>query len=202
LIRAQKIRQVILTGTNTDPQLYRHEASLLAHLREQLPAETQFSLHTNGRLALPKIEIFKQYDRVTISLPSFDPVTYHRMMGVPGPPDLSEIIRQSAIPIKISCLVTVENSADIPQFLARCRGLGVRRVVLRKPFGETRPWNRLIPLQSLALIPQAAYRANPVYDIQGMEVTLWDFHQSTSKSTNLFASGVISSNYHLADARF
>lgn len=202
LIRAHKIRQVVFTGTNTDPQLYRHEARLLAALRQQLHPTTQFSLHTNGLLALRKIAICNQYDRVTLSLPSFSPVTYHQMMGVSQMPDLAEIMQQAAVPVKISCLVTAENAAEMPRFLARCRILGIRRVVLRKPFGEAcngdQAWDQITPRHELALLPQAAYRQNRVYDYFGMQVTLWNFEQSTSQSINLFSSGAISSNYLMA----
>ena len=97
---------MILTGTNTDPQLYLHEEKLLRLLREQTPSGTRLVLHTNGRLALHKIGVFNQYDRVSISFPSFNPLTYRKMMGVPHPPDLGEIIRQSEIPVKVSCVVT------------------------------------------------------------------------------------------------
>ena len=82
LIWQHQIRQVVFTGTDTDPQLYRHEARLLVHLRKRLPAKTQFSLHTNGRLALRKIETFNQYDRITLSLPSFQPVTQRILLQV------------------------------------------------------------------------------------------------------------------------
>jgi molybdenum cofactor biosynthesis enzyme MoaA len=198
LIRQHKIRQVVFTGTDTDPQLYRYEAHLLAYLQEQLGPETQFSLHTNGRLALRKMETFNLYSRAAISIPSFDPETYHQMMGVPHIPELPEILRQATIPVKISCLVTDKNAAEIPQFLTRCRDLAIQRVVLRKRFGALRSWEQIIPLYQLPLLPRDEYRSNLVYDFQGMEVTLWDFNQSTSRSINLFASGMISSSYLLA----
>ena len=95
MIRQQNVRQVVLTGTNTDPQLYRYEESLLAFLRGALPAETRFSLHTNGRLALRKIRVFNAYDRVSLSIPSFDPEIYRQVMGVSGVPAVAEILRQA-----------------------------------------------------------------------------------------------------------
>jgi len=200
LICQQEIRQVVFSGTNTDPQLYHHEARLLDSLRERLPSRTQFSLHTNGRLALRKMKTFNQYDRVTLSLPSFIPRTYRRMMGVPRPPDILEILRQARIPVKVSCLVSAENAAEIPQFVSRCWASGIQRVVFRKPFGEIKPWEQIFPLHRLGLLPQDEYRANPVFDFRGMEITLWDFNESTSQSINLFASGVISANYRLVEA--
>jgi MoaA/NifB/PqqE/SkfB family radical SAM enzyme len=201
MIRDHGIRQVTFTGTNTDPLLYRYPGRLLNLLRARLPSGTQFSLHTNGRLALPRMEIIDQYDRVSISLPSFNPETYHRMMGVPGVPDLAEILRRACAPVKISCVVTDDNIPEITCFLEICRVIGIRRVVLRKLFGESRPRQALIPLERLALSRRGMYRHNPVYDFQGMEVTLWDFDQSTTNSINLFSTGVISTSYRLIDPK-
>jgi hypothetical protein len=86
-------------------------------------------------------------------------------------------------------------------FLARCRETGIKRVVLRKPYGERRPWQALLDLPGLGLTLRGEYRRNPVYDDKGMEVTLWDFERSCSTSLNLFGSGLISECYLLIDAR-
>jgi len=74
LLVQEGIQEISLTGTNTDPQLYPHEAALLDRLRDRLPG-VRLSLHTNGRLALAKIDVFNRYDRATISIPSFRPET-------------------------------------------------------------------------------------------------------------------------------
>ena len=151
LIKQQGIRQLVVTGTNTDPQLYLHEARLLEHLRRTLPVGVQIALHTNGRMALRKMEVFNLYDRVAISLPSFDQQTYRRMMGVAGVPSLDEIMALAKIHLKISCVVTDENAAEIGGFLERCREIGICRVVLRKLYGEKRSWHELL---SPALKPE------------------------------------------------
>jgi MoaA/NifB/PqqE/SkfB family radical SAM enzyme len=192
-----EIKQVILTGTNTDPQLYLHEEKLLRLLREQTPPGTHLVLHTNGRLALHKMDLFNQYDRASISFPAFNPVTYRKMMGVPHPPDLGEILLRTAIPVKVSCVVTESNAGEMADFLARCRHLGVQRLVLRKLYGENRPWCALLP-GNLGLTHKGEYRNNPVYCFHGMEVTLWDFEGTASSSINLFSSGLISSRYLLS----
>jgi MoaA/NifB/PqqE/SkfB family radical SAM enzyme len=197
IIWQEKIRQVILTGTDTDPQLYLHEEKLLRLLREQTPPGTRLVLHTNGRLALHKIDILNQYDRVSISFPSFNPLTYRKMMGVSHPPRLDEIMRRAAIPVKVSCVVTEANAGEMADFLARCRHLGVQRLVLRKLYGENRPWCALLP-GDIGLIQTGEYRNNPVYRYHGMEVTLWDFASTESSSINLFSSGLISSSYLLS----
>ncbi len=191
-VRRLGISEIVMTGTTTDPQLYRHEARLLESLRQELP-DAKFSVHTNGALALRKMDVFNLYDRACISFPSFDRVTYAKMMGPGFVPDLEKILQHAAIPVKVSCVLNEHNIHEIPAFLSRCAAIGVRRVVLRKLFGETRRWE-VLPGER----PVRFYRENPVYDIQGMEVTYWDFDATTSSSINLFSDGTIGPSYLLA----
>lgn len=198
LVREHSIKKLVFSGTNTDPQLYRHEARLLTHLRQCLPEGTCFALHTNGRLALRKLAVINQYDQVCISFPSFDAHIYRAVMGVAHPPDLAQIVARARIPVKISCVVVEANRLGMGAFLQRCREIGVQRVVLRKLYGEARPWAELLDLAALGLACRDVYRNNLVCNYQGMQVTLWDFGRSESTSINLFSSGAISSQYLLA----
>ena len=194
LLEQHGIDEVTLTGLTTDPQLYRHEARLLAWLRERLPG-VRLSLHTNGQLALRKIDVFNQYQRVTVSFPSFRPETYQQLTGSRRMPDLAEILRQARVPVKVSAVLTAANVAEFDDFLAQCLAIGVRRLVFRQLYGETRRW----PV--FERLPQTGfYRQNPVYDYRGMEVTYWDFEHTTSRSLNLFSSGDISPHYLLSRA--
>jgi molybdenum cofactor biosynthesis enzyme MoaA len=195
LLRSHRVQQVVLTGTTTDPQLYRHEARLIDWLRTQLPGG-QLSLHTNGQLALEKMDVFNCYDRVTVSLPSFDPGVYQKMTGSRRVPDLAAIVQAARIPVKVSCVINEHNVGDVDVFLARCREIGVRRLVFRRLYGDSRPWRILSHLA-----PAGTYRGCPVYDYFGIEVTYWDFDRTASTSLNLFSDGTISTNYLLASAR-
>lgn len=214
LIRQHEVTEVVFTGTTTDPQLYRHEARLLTWLRERLPSyspsgtdkydalptpgsnrsgkQTHYSLHTNGQLALRKMDVFNQYNRVCISFPSFKADTYQKLMGSSRVPDLAEIVRQAQVPVKVSCVINEHNHGELTAFLDQCGTIGIKRVVLRYLYGETRSWT--LPDR---LTPRSVYRGNPVYDYHGIEVTLWHFDQTTSTSLNLFSNGVISPQYLL-----
>ena len=79
-LRGAGVTQVALTGTNTDPLLYQHHGLLLAHLRDQVPG-ARISLHTNGVLALAKMEIVNSYDRVSVSRRSFCAATCRNGAG-------------------------------------------------------------------------------------------------------------------------
>jgi len=196
-VRRLRIRQVVFTGTTSDPQLYRHEASLLHLLRSRLPADVSYSVHTNGALALRKIDVFNLYDKACLSIPSLEPGTYEKMTGSRQVPDLRAILNASRIPVKISCVVTDDNEPEIGSFLARCRSLGVRRVVLRRIYGDRRPWRLFTETPA-----RRTWRGNPVYDVDGLEVTLWSFEEAESRSINLFSDGTLGRSYLLAQTRW
>ena len=220
LLRQHRITEVVFTGTTTDPQLYRHEARLLTWLRQQLPpsndehgimndelppdssfiihhssSNARYSLHTNGQLALRKMAVFNQYDRVCVSFPSFNPETYRKMMGSSRVPDLAEIVRQAEVPVKVSAVINEHNVGEVDEFLERCGEIGIKRLVFRRLYGDTREWPILGNLAQ-----KSTYRHNPVYDYHGMEVTYWGFDKSSSTSLNLFSDGTISGKYLLAQA--
>ncbi len=225
LLRQHRVTEIVFTGTTTDPQLYRHEARLLTWLREQLPPLTndergimndesgqnssfipckarlhhssfvRYSLHTNGQLALRKMDVFNWYDRVCISFPSFKTETYYKMTGSWRAPNLAEIVRQAQVPIKISCIINEHNVGEVGEFLERCGEIGIKRLVFRHLYGDTREWPILNGLSQ-----KGVYRNNPVYDYHGMEVTYWSFENTTSTSLNLFSDGTISTEYLLAKA--
>lgn len=191
-VNRHRVRDVVFTGTTTDPQLYAHERRLLDLLRGRLHADVRFSVHTNGVLALKKIDTFNAYDRACVSFPSFNSATYAAMMGSHVVPDLAEIVRAASVPVKISCVVDTPNHEEIDEFLARCAGLGIERVVLRRLYGYVRRFD-VLPDQR----PVAWFKGNPVYRIHGMEVTSWDFDDARFRSLNLFANGTLGRSYLL-----
>jgi molybdenum cofactor biosynthesis enzyme MoaA len=195
LLRRHRVRQVVLTGTTTDPQLYRHEARLIRWLRRLLP-EAQLSLHTNGQLAFKKRDTLNLYNRVCLSLPSFDPDTYEKMTGSRRVPNLAAIVEAVQVPVKVSCVINEHNASQLDAFLARCREIGIRRLVLRRLYGDSHRWRLPPRLKQVGL-----YRNNPVYDYDGMEVTYWCFGVTTSASLNLFSDGTISTEYLLVRAK-
>lgn len=199
-IKAMKESQtskIILTGTRTDPQLYKYEEQLLEHLRRELP-NIHISLHTNGLLAMKKLNTFRKYDSCTISINSFDPVTYRKLHGVPQMPNLLSILSQASnVPIKLSCVLTEDNIHQVDDYLENAKRLGIRRVAMRHVYGDQRRWS--IPaFQNLT--PIKYHQSNPVYDFDGVEVTHWIFDSTSGRSLNLFSDGTLSEEYLLTKA--
>jgi MoaA/NifB/PqqE/SkfB family radical SAM enzyme len=188
------VPEIVFTGTSTDPHLYRYEAELIEELRRRLHPGARISIHTNGVLSLKKISVFNLYDRAAVSFPSFEPDVYEKLMGSRQVPDLARIVERATIPVKVSAVVNEHSEAGVENFLERCRGIGVRRLVLRRLFSDGRPWPPFAGLRSVA-----EYRGNRVMDFSGMEVSLWSFEASTCRSLNLFADGTLGSSYLLTE---
>jgi MoaA/NifB/PqqE/SkfB family radical SAM enzyme len=192
---ATNTSKVIFTGTRTDPQIYKYEEKLIALLRERLPPGLHISLHTNGLLAAAKMHIFNMYDSCTISINSFNPTTYQKLHGTRVMPDLAYITENSKIPIKLSCVVTEDNHAEVDAYIYHARQYGIKRIAFRYVFGNERRWD-LFP----RLTPSSYHCANPVYNIDGVEVTHWIFDKTSGKSINLFSDGTLSEEYLLVKA--
>ncbi len=190
------IKQIVFTGTTTDPQMYQHEGRLLELLRSRLPCDRQYSVHTNGQLAIKKIETLNLYDRVCLSLPTFNAQTYYRMMGLCRVPDLGEIASRVKIPVKVSCVINEHNINETPEFLEGCYQAGIKRLVFRKLYKDKREWD-----VTSGLKVRGEYRGNTVYDYKGLEVTYWDFDRTESTSINLFSTGYIGTSYLLAETQ-
>lgn len=188
------VPEIVFTGTVTDPHLYRYEAELIEELRRRLHPGARISIHTNGALSLKKLPVFNLYDRAAISFPSFEPEVYEKLMGSRQVPDLVRILERAAIPVKVSAVVNEHNEPGVEDFLERCRRIGVRRVVLRRLFSDRSPWPLLDGLRLAG-----EFRANPVMDFSGVEVTLWSFEASTCRSLNLFADGTLGTSYLLTE---
>lgn len=189
-------RSVILTGTTTDPSLYKYEGKLLENLRKNI-WDCKISLHTNGQFLDSKTHegelLMNLYDTVTISLPSFDQEIFEKMTGVSKIPDLENILKKAEIPIKVSVVVSDDNIGDIHNFLRQLSELGIKRVAVRHLNDDPREWNLFSEYD-----PESQFHGNDVFRIYGMEITYWKFCDVTQKSLNLFADGTLSDNYSIA----
>lgn len=187
-VNQHSIRDLAFTGTNVDPQLYLHEGKLISYLRERLTSKTNLSLHTNGLLAVRKIDTFNQYDKASISFPSFNPDTYQQVTRRKQP-DIEGILQESVIPTKLSMLITPFNQNEINDYISRSADLGIKRIVVRKlkdreeefPVEEMQPFGWRSPSKFVF--------GWPVYEMHGVEVTICGFDHSTANGLFLFSNG-------------
>ena len=187
------IRDLAFTGTNVDPQQYSHERELIGYVKGSLSAaqnsSTKLSLHTNGLLALRKIDVFNSYDKASVSLHSYTPETYKRMTKSGRIPDIKSIVEQARIPIKLSMLITQYNVSEIDDYIQQSAALGISRIVVRKIKGRDTEF----PLETIEPFKDKGIKKIvfgwPVYELHGVEVTVCGFDSSTAKGVFLFSDG-------------
>jgi hypothetical protein len=190
----KNIKEINVTGSNTDPLLYRHIYKLTWLLRQSIPG-VRIGLRTNGVLILSNHkDLWTLYDKVSISVTSLDPELYTQTMGMGTPPNLEKIIAMG--PTKelklnvVLCPETVQ-TGDIFQTIAKASDLGIKRINLREPYGQPCIGD---PLKGILKSETSTY-GMPTYKWGSTLVTYWDVHFVEVESINLYANGIVSTTY-------
>ncbi len=190
----RNITDINVTGSNTDPLLYKHLPELVRYIRSHIP-HARLGLRTNGVLALQNMELWNLFDKASISVTSFNHDFYAATMGQGTPPPFQSIMRKSFYAdIKanvVLCPETVE-SGDIFSTLNHLANLGVCRTNIREPYGQPHIGD---PLAAGEEKEYKRIHNMPVYKWMGMDVTYWDVHYVEVESVNLYANGIISTTY-------
>jgi len=193
------VKEINLTGSNTDPLLYQHIQDLREYLRERISGLI-FGVRTNGVLALQFPERWAQFDKASISVTSLDPELYAQTMGQGEPPDLAQLINPSDLPILkqmpikanvVLCPETIRGG-DIFKTLAGLAELGFKMINLREPYGQPHIGN---PFKKWGYAPVSNVHGMPTYDVDGTTVVYWDVHYVEVESVNLYANGNVSVDY-------
>lgn len=198
--KEKDVSEVNITGTNTDPLLFTHTLELREALDEAFP-ELLFGLRTNGVLALARPDLWALYNKASITVCSFDPDVYKKMMGRGKAPDIAKILQQSEHmkSVKLNVVLGPENTAgrthsdeaDVYNTLRVASDLGVKRVNLREPYGQPHVGD---PLKGKYEQIKTTL-GMPTYKFGNTEVTWWDVHYVEVESVNLYASGKVSVTY-------
>lgn len=189
------VLDVNLTGTNTDPLLYKHIEKLTDTLREYLPG-VRLGIRTNGALISAREKAWRMFDKGSISIPTFDPAIYKKIMGSGYPPQLEAIEEASDIgmDLKVNIVLCPENIGQhlhdtIIHVLDRS---AIKKINIREPYGQPHIGD---PLAADGFVAQDTLLGMPVYKFADMEVTYWDVHYVEVESVNLYASGKVSVDY-------
>ncbi len=202
-IKQHNIPEVIFTWTTTDPLLYKYQNEVLDIIDNEVPNIIK-SIHTNGFLIPRKITEFNRYSKATLSIPSFSKEIFEIMMGTrQSVPDIIHISNLTDIPLKISRIVDINNNhiKETESFINTLSKARTKRVAFRKLFWDLSSWNSTIEqLESIWAKHVWEYRDNPIYKVGNLEITLWSFDNTESKSINLFSNGAITDTYLLSEA--
>lgn len=180
------VKEINLTGTNTDPSLYQRTGELAAHLRERIPGLT-LGIRTNG-VTLGTIQHF---DKGSFSITSTDADTYAETMGgkMPDIHRLASVVENK--PWKINIVLTPRGLATLAQTIRDLTEAGFRSFNLREPYGQSHIGDPLAQTYT----PTRFVHGMPIYRIGPARVCYWDVHYCHVESINLYASGRVSVDY-------
>lgn len=187
-----EISEINMTGTNTDPLLYKHTQDLKLYLLKYIP-KLSFKIRTNA--VKNDLSSFNFYNGGSITICSLNENIYKQMMGKGTPPDIEKILKATNHwrELKINIVLGDENvkGGDIHETLAILESYKIQKVNLREPYGQAHIGNPLATLVKMGEI-----FGNPYYDYEnGMRVTYWDVHYTEVESINLYANGIVSTTY-------
>lgn len=208
--KEKNVHEINLTGTNTDPLLYKHIPELKERLLQDIP-NLVFGIRTNGEMFhLPGgKERLDCFDKISISLTSFNIPLYKATMGFGEPPDLREIIQTFPNKnIKVNIVLCPEilqgdklDETDLILTLGKLLSLGVKRINLREPYGQPHigdpikqkyvGYNSFVPISNV--FGMSSYRFSEFG--RSTEITYWDVHYVEVESVNLYANGIVSLTY-------
>jgi len=193
------VKEINLTGSDTDPLLYRHLPKLCSFLRQEIP-DVVLGIRTNGVLAIARPDLWALFDKGSISITTFDQELYVKTMGSGHPPDLRAIL---ALPgelskhLKINVVLCPEtlsdgHNSDLVKTLDILNSKGIRKVNLREPYGQPHIGD---PLEALDYVKTGDRLGMPFYQFGTMDVMYWDVHYVEVESVNLYANGNVSETY-------
>ena len=190
---ARGVREINLTGSNTDPMLYKHVWRLRRALRSRI-SECVFGVRTNGVAVEAHPDRWMAFDKASISITSLDPDIYAATMGRGMPPNVPAILSMPGpMNVKVNIVLCPEtvDSGDVFRTIEALAEMGVRRINLREPYGQPHIGD---PIDN-------GYRKTggclgmQTYEHNGCKITYWDVHYVEVESVNLYANGVVSEDY-------
>lgn len=188
--RTHGISEINLTGSNTDPSLYKHIPELRAYLERNIP-NLCFGLRTNG---VAHQDVWKYFDKGSISITTFNKELYKETMGCGSPPNIRRILeinRGKDIKVNIVLCPEIVETGDIFDTIRRLEKLGVQTINVREPYGQPHIGD---PLKG-KLTPVRPLFGMPTYQTKHTAVTYWDVHYVEVESVNLYANGEVSTTY-------
>lgn len=191
-----RVREINLTGSNTDPLLYEHTEKLANYLKLCIP-DVKLGVRTNGADALVKMGTLDLFDHISVSITSFNKAIYEKTMGRGLPPDkrlLKKLAKNKRLKVNIVLCpeILYRDSRDLIETLNVLSDAGVETVNLREPYGQPHIGD---PAKSIGLLQSGLRHGMPCYRILDMDVTYWDVHYVEVESVNLYANGIISETY-------
>jgi hypothetical protein len=187
------VEEINVTGSNTDPLLYKHMFRLKQYLLQHIP-NLRFGIRCNGVLALQRFDVWSLFDKGSISITTMNPELYIKTMGQGNVPDIAKIVDLSPFnSIKANVVLCPEtvSGGDIFNTIEMLIDCGIKTINLREPYGQPHIGN---PIRGAYCRVEDVF-GMPCYVTRGTTITYWDVHYVEVESVNLYANGTVSTTY-------
>lgn len=199
------VKEINLTGSNTDPLLYKYLEELVTHIKGWNGGIFKVGIRTNGvAWAVVTADTKLLVDKWSFSITSVYKSTYQNTMGCGSPPDLMLIMKELGehADVKINMVLTPEtaNLNEIYLMAVYATMCGIKRINLREPYGQPHIGDPLAE-ENVHFERQSDRYGMPVYMARhfgAVEIMYWDVHYVEVDSINLYANGRISTDYAIS----
>ena len=186
-INHKNIKEVNITGTNTDPLLYEHLIDLEHKLRRDIEGVT-LGIRTNG---IANLDPLFSYDQISISVTSLNPKIYSKTMGMGKPPDMRKIIALFGDEdLRVNVVLCEETKKEIMETVWELIKMGYKKINLREPYGQPHLGSPISTTPYGYLFDHVPY-----WRFNACQVVYWDVHFVGVESINLYANGHVSHDY-------
>lgn len=213
------VKQLYITGQNTDSLMYCHLGPLMDYLHSR---GFYVGLRTNGFRATAMIATVnladcehKGSDAVSFTMVSNDKATHRAIVGHGNIPQWDKIIPAVAVPFRFATVIDRHNAAEFLELVREVKRLTagnrhfqyfqVRRVSTDHRADELaedmRCWDRLHEWVrgEADYLEISRHETAVTYDVLGVPCSFWSTVATTANSLNYFVNGVISDEYFIIE---
>jgi len=207
--KAEGVKNIYLTGQNTDPLLYPWLGELVDFIQAQGFA---CGVRTNGFLAMQHVtELQAMHEEVGYSIHTLNPVTQKMILGRADVPDWKAILTMPRIEkMRVSLVVNRCNESeffDILRFLSEFKQ--VKYIQVRRISTDTREKLLMPDMAAFERVYTKVREVFPLrrrfvsdaeeYEIYGKPVDFWRTVKTSVNSLNYFTDGTISDLYFIIE---
>ncbi len=209
--RNKSIKQIYLTGQNTDSLTYKYLDSLIDFLHKE---GFYMGLRTNGILAKQKIDIINKCqscteDAIGYSIHTLNPETQNQIMKVKIIPDWDFLLKNTIPPMRVAIVLNrynVNEFDDLIKYLSayeKIRYIQVRRICTDNRYELLEEDMRIFEEKEAEISKRfetiGSFETAKTYLIHGKKVNFWRTVKTTVNSINYFSNGTLTDNYFVVE---
>lgn len=200
------ITKIYITGQNTDSLCYKYLGEIIDYIQDR---GFTVGLRTNAKLAIKKESIIRKCkDEIGYSINSLTKDGSKKILGWNSVPDFEKILSRKNDNTRVSIVACRENIGEIFDIIALAKKYNCRYVQIRRISTDTRfellkddiaaYYEFYDEIKSKYPLVRT-FETAQIFDVDGIEVCLWETVSTTVNSINYFTDGTLSGEYFVVE---